>query len=1310
MRVQKRTLMRILLIPLLFVVLFQGLLPFSMLLSSGVKSTMESNAVNLDSYMVENSEVILENAMIEQWSAIRKESAYLNHELTNLLQENGKDVQAFKTDKDLQKEYTARIFPELLESLRRDPTSGVFLVVANDIPVEAAGDYVGFFLRDSDPVTKTDTNSDLLLERGDKQLARENGITLDNSWAPGFRLMGRGARESDDFFYEPYTAGVVHSGADMSSLGYWSMPFILEDHEMDNHKMITYSLPLVCDGVIYGVMGSEISVSYLCNTYFRVQDLNREQTAGYAVAVDRGDGTYESIAGKGTLYDAVQRENDTFTLETTKHENLFQVKGLKIGNQNIYTVMSPMNLYANNVPYKNTHWVLCGFVTEESIFSLGNELYQNILTTIMVCSVLGMGLMFIIIHYVTQPVYRLMDSIRGGIAGLKNFIPSNIQEVDELHEVVEKLTESEIKTENQLNEEKERYRVAVESSNDLFFTYRDQDHTLEIVNSRSHDGLWNISKAQKELFEPNFSREDQGKLVAMMNSQDSTVYAQICRRIKGEPRGRWLEVRGKNITDAKEQDRRIVGYIRDIHETKMRELEQEKKQRLDPVTSFYRLDPGIEQVTRLRENMPSGMLILVDICQFTVISREFGLTFGDVLLEEFSKMFLQVCSCGAEEPPVMIRAGSDELLAWIPGEKESSCRQKLNELKEMFGALIQHSALKLEFRAGLTCAGQENETRELLDQVCTAVSAAECQERDILSWMEAKDCSVQPKEFGKIVSMGYIEQIGLASLVLNILDRCRQADAGLDLIACRLKERYGMENMFITSFHYDFLSSELDYHWKHLTGLRGKKGVVHCKEEEYEKLNQDAQLDAVQSAKEILSVIPMLHKDESSRHGIAVLMSDNGQYSGTIFFMGIDEEILKKEEERKLFWEIGIIIQNRINRDRHDQSAQAKSDFLAHMSHEIRTPMNGIIGMTQIALKNGQSEEVRLDCLKKVESSSKYLLGILNDVLDMSKIESGKMKLVKDDFRLDQMISELYPLLEAKFEEKSQHYHEQVQLKHKWFHGDSLRISQVLVNLLSNAMKYSGNNTDISLIVTETELKDGMSELYFAVKDHGIGVSEEDRQRIFYSFEQVDRSVVGQQGTGLGLAISNRLVHIMGGSISLDSQIGQGSVFSFRIQLKSVKEREQEKETFREEKDFSGVRVLVAEDNPLNMEILQYILEDMGMKVDNAYDGKEAADKFRISKAGYYDLIIMDIMMPVMGGLEATHMIRTMDHPDSDKVPIIAISANAFDEDIRRSLASGMNAHLSKPIEVEKLRETLGKLIKNHLTKSGTERFRENIK
>ena len=1298
MKVQKRKLMRIFLVPLLLVVLFQGIMPFFMLMASGVKDTMESNAVNLDSYLVKNREVMLENAMVEQWSSIRKESTYLNLEMSEFLLENAVDIKAFSTREDLQKSYAQRVFPKLLEFLHRDSTSGVFLVMTNDTPLEEAGDYAGFFIRDSDPVTKIETNSDLLFERGDKELARGSGIAFDSSWFPVFNFKGQGNRASDDFFYEPYAAAMTHPEADMNSLGYWSVPFILEDHVLDNHKMITYSFPLVFDGIVYGVMGTEVSISYLCNTYFRIQDLNSEQTAGYAIAIDNGNGTYESIAGKGILYDAVKREKDVFSLEHTSHEKLFEVKDSKIGDQNIYAVMSKISLYANNVPYKNTNWVLCGFVPEDTIFSLGNKLYTSILTTIFFCAIMGIGLMFIVVRYVIGPVYRLMDSIRGGIEGLKAFVPSDIQEIDELHEVVKNLTENEIRTETQLKEEKERYRVAVESSNDLFFTYRDKAHTLEIVNSKSHDGVWDIKKIQEDLIAPGFSMEDQGKLSAMINSRDSKIYAQICRKIPGKEDGCWLEVRGKVIMDDREKDRRIVGYIRDINETKMRELEQERKQQMDPVTAFYRLKPGMEEIRRVRRRLPEGMMVLVDICHFTVISRDFGLAFGDVLLEQFSKMFLQVCEEGAASTPVMIRAGSDELLAWIPGEKEASCRQKLWKLKERFQGLVRQSTLKLEFKAGFTWGWEENDTATLLHQVCVAVLEAEKKDAATLSWSEVKDTEAAPKQFGKIVSMEYIEEASFASLALNILDRCSQIEAGLDLISCRLNEWFGLENLMITGLNPEFLSSELSYQWKDAAGAEERPGVVHCSEKVFEQLNQDTQEKAMQPVKEVLAVLPLFKENNKENNtektGIAVLMNDNSQYSGTIFFMGVDEEILNREEDRKLFREIGIIIQNRINRNRHDQSAQAKSDFLAHMSHEIRTPMNGIIGMTDIALKDGQSEEVRLDCLKKVKSSSNYLLGILNDVLDMSKIESGKMKLVMDDFQLDKMINGLYTLLEAKFEEKSQHYHLNMQLKHTWFYGDAMRISQVLVNLLGNAVKYSGNDTDISLTVTEKEGENGLSQLYFAVKDHGIGVNEEDRQRIFGSFEQVEHFGTGQQGTGLGLAISNRLVHMMGGSILLDSQVDVGSTFSFRIQLRPVKEHKIQEKAPQNKKDFSGIRVLVTEDNPLNMEILQYILEDMGMKVDNAYDGKEAVDKFEASKIGYYDLIIMDIMMPVMGGLEAAHAIRTMERADSNKVPIVAISANAFDEDIHRSLASGMNAHLSKPVEIDKLRETLGRLLK----------------
>ena len=373
--------------------------------------------------------------------------------------------------------------------------------------------------------------------------------------------------------------------------------------------------------------------------------------------------------------------------------------------------------------------------------------------------------------------------------------------------------------------------------------------------------------------------------------------------------------------------------------------------------------------------------------------------------------------------------------------------------------------------------------------------------------------------------------------------------------------------------------------------------------------------------------------------------------------------------------------------------SQSKTEFLSSMSHEIRTPMNGIIGMTEIALKEGQTEEVRLDCLKKVKGSSKYLLGLLNDVLDMSKIESGKMKLVKDDFQLDKMIGELYPLLEAKFEEKSQKYHQEIHLVNQWFYGDALRLSQVLVNLLSNAVKYSGDHTEITLTVEETRLSDGLSKLQFAVKDHGIGVSEEDRQRIFRSFEQVDRSAVGQQGTGLGLAISNRLVHMMGGTIELESQIGEGSTFRFSITLKPVRAHHVKEEVSRVERDFTGVRVLVTEDNPLNREILQYILEDMGINVNLVENGELAVKAFEESRPGEYAMILMDIMMPVMDGYEASGIIRNMKRPDAAKIPIIALTANAFAEDIVRSSEAGMDAHITKPIDENKLKECMLRLL-----------------
>ncbi len=1279
---RKRSLMFILLVPLLLVVLLQGVLPFSMLLVSRTKETLVDNEVNIDNSMVENRSVILENAMVDQWSAVQKESTYLGSELYQYLNQNTLTMQEFIENREHKQAYCQMVFPELLNYLQRDSSSGIFLILANE---EAeGGEYTGFFLRDSDPTSQTDSYSDLLLERGDKTLSQESEISLDSGWTTNFHFQDPGERSSDDFFYEPYLLALENTDVDMSSLYYWSMPFILEDNALDSHRMITYSVPLIKDGKIYGILGTEVSLSYLEKSYLSVQDLERMQSAGYVLAVAKEDGQYAWIAGKGALFEAVCQDSDTFTLEESGHKNLLHVKGAKVGTQDIYAVTSSLRLYGKQIPYENTDWVLCGLVTEKSIFNLGNQLYYAILSTILFCALLGMLVMSVVVIRILKPVHRLMDSVRGGSAGLKAFQESRILEVDELHDVVEGLTDREQKARNQLNEEKERYRMAVESSGDIFFTYREKYETLEIINSRSHDGLWSMETFREQILKRFFSPADQ-KRCAELLQKGGVISGEFNLKIKGEEEGHWIAFTGKEVSDPESQERRVVGYVRDIHESKTRELEQKAKEQRDPVTGFFWLQPGKEAIEASRKEKPEGILALFDLNQFSYIVGNCGLTFGDVILEEFSKNIRELQESKEQDKSVFVRAGSDEFMVWTPGSTREECEKAVAVLRERFRSLVRESALDLEFRAGMTLASSKDTQALLIRRAGIALAEAKQSEKDFVFWDDVTDSAAQPKPFGEIVSQGYSVQNGLASLALNLFDRDFAMEASLDLMALRLERAFGLKNLFITSFQEEYLTGSLMYEWKHQTGKDGWTVVRHYTEAETQRRKKEALEHRL---------IPLKKKIPGGETvGLVMPMWDSGRYSGDIMLLGIDEEVLSDTGKNATLSEICTILQNCINQKRHDQSARAKSEFLARMSHEIRTPMNGIIGMTEIALREEQSEEKRLDCLKKVQSSSKYLLSLLNDILDMSKIESGKMSLVEEQFDLQGVLLNLHSVLDGRFLEKKQTFRTEISLSHTGYLGDSLRLTQVLVNLLGNAVKYSGEDTEICLTVEETEEKNGCSSLFFAVQDQGIGIAREDQHRIFRNFEQVDISAARQQGTGLGLAISNRLIHMMGSEIHLESEPGKGSCFSFTLQLKRTTVEAKPAEAEDERDSFAGTRVLVAEDNALNMEILCCFLEELGCTPEGAENGELALEKFRQSPEGYYQLILMDVMMPVMDGLEAAHQIRLLDRTDSTTVPIVAVSANAFDEDIRRSLASGMNAHLSKPVEMKKLKEILRELL-----------------
>ena len=1294
---KKKSLWNIFLLPILIIVFVQGAVPFLTLIFSGIRSNMENAVIGLDSHTVENRKVVLENDMIEQWSSVYKESDSLSSALTKVLSNHQMDMQGFMGSGKVQEEYLETVFYDMVEVLQYNSTSGIFLVLGNDGDTDSEGEYKGFWVRDSDPQTKTASRTDLLMERGSKVLSQNMSISLDTSWHTDFHFQGNGKRDADDFFYQPYITAenYVDSRTSMENLGYWSKPFILEEFYKDNHKMITYSAPLVYDKTVYGVLGIEVGVNDLTK-FFPVKDLDSDLNAGFALVVDHGNGNYEGIAGEGALYDAVSRDGSDFVLEEPVQENLRLVQGAAIGKQQIYGLVSNLELYSRNVPYEDTQWALCGFVTEDSVYGLISDVYERILGAILGSALMAVILVYFLVQYTTEPVYHLVESVRGGVKGIHGFQESGIQELDELHKVIENLTDTQMQTENQLLEEKERYRIAVESSQDAFFTYKCKEKLLEIVNSKGNDGVWDCGKHPEFLDNDSIHPADKAKLVNAVKSSDGVLDVDFrLQHANGE--FQWVNLSGSITFDENKERSRVVGCIHNVHQHKLLEQAQKRKQIYDSITSFYRLGSGLEVVETLCRDDPEGVLVLLEIQQFSKIDERYGLIFGDIILEQFAGLLAKRFQEDGLNGGIYIRAGADQMLVWLPVCTTGPIVRSVQGLEKEFGALTDEKHLSLSLKCGIAVTGSRNSLSEALEQTKTALTAARHGKQEIMFYEELstveKACAVDVA-FAEVASLERLKEMTLSSIALNLFDRDGDTSVVLDILALKLQEKYHLTDIVITHFNGEYMVNNLLYCWKTWKKKDGWDGMVHCSEKQYQHFVETQEMQQLLTSGESIRKEPLIQPFASGRNDIVFHMTDNGQYSGSIVFRDIDQDVLEKKEECKCLEEISAIIQNRLNLERHDLSAKAKSDFLARMSHEIRTPMNGIIGMTEIALKDGQTEERRIDCLRKIEYSSEYLLGLINDILDMSKIESGKMRLIEEKCNLMEMIQGLRPLLEAKLNENNIQYIADIQLKNHWFMADSLRLNQVLVNLLGNALKYSRPDGHVWLTVRETEEEKGFSNLYFQVRDDGIGIAPEKQQLIFRQFEQADNSEnARKQGTGLGLAISRRIVRMMDSDIKLESEPGKGSSFSFNVKLQPVSGEKTTVTSQPEEISFPGKRILVVEDNELNMEIICTILENYGIETEQAVNGKEAVRRMEESVPGYYDMIFMDIMMPEMDGLEATRTIRNLDREDCKKIPIYAMSANAFDEDVKRSLASGMNGHLSKPVNLQVLEKTLQKVL-----------------
>ncbi len=382
--------------------------------------------------------------------------------------------------------------------------------------------------------------------------------------------------------------------------------------------------------------------------------------------------------------------------------------------------------------------------------------------------------------------------------------------------------------------------------------------------------------------------------------------------------------------------------------------------------------------------------------------------------------------------------------------------------------------------------------------------------------------------------------------------------------------------------------------------------------------------------------------------------------------------------------------------ERVRQANSAKSEFLSDMSHDLRTPINGILGMLAILEKSQDDLERQRECRNKIRVSTEHLLSLVNDVLQVSKLESGRPAAVEEPFDLHGAVEDCIAVLSPLAEERGIRLElEKSGLRHGRVIGNPLHLRQILINVIDNALKYNRPHGSVFVRAEEAAFRDGTASCRFVIEDTGIGIGEDFKEHIFEPFTQEHQDArTNYHGVGLGMSIVKKLVDQMKGTVEVDSQLGRGSVVRITLPLRVDEARSGAPagDNWDVQGDVAGMRVLLVEDNEINCEIVEYILREAGAEVVTANDGKAAVDAFAASGPGTFDCILMDLMMPVMSGYEAARVIRGMKRPDAEAVPIIALSANAFEEDVAMAKDAGMNEHLAKPVDIRKMFQVMSRL------------------
>lgn len=732
-----------------------------------------------------------------------------------------------------------------------------------------------------------------------------------------------------------------------------------------------------------------------------------------------------------------------------------------------------------------------------------------------------------------------------------------------------------------------------------------------------------------------------------------------------------------------------------------KEFRQNKKKTRDKLTNLLVAGEGrcvIEQYLS-EENGKDGMLFLVDVDQLWKINEMYGCFFGDEAIKEISKLILE----RVNKEDVVARIGGDEILIYRSeiSVKEAYAfgRDICKEVKELYQNEKQENVLSCSI--GMMNSGLIKEYEELLKYAEFALEYVKHhQVGEVLYYIDMKDeidesiqsSKFSPREDYSEVRFGSRSKDTLL-FVRKLLEKSKSLKTAIYMIMARIGREYGLRRIALMEADQDFLSNHILIQWKKNEKMKELPKRLPITEYNFETLKENLTQNEYFIAEHVSMDENYKSEGNSVDCSLLICTLNNQKDITSIMVYECEEaEAGWPEEICELLKEITNLIELYHRRNSMNKEIKEKSEFLSGISHEIRTPMNAIYGWTSIARKHTDDKHKVKEYLDKIDTSSKYLLTIMDEILDVESMENGRYEMVREKFSLSELYRQIEDLFWEQSEEKQMKLYLVNQSENDWFLGDRKHLQQSIVNILDYVLK----NTEKNSSVTLHSMKMGNlteEKMRFSIEStgkYGYSYELEQLKEMLGETETMFRTKLGD--ISLPLLISNRFIQSLGGQMEVGEAEG-GLYLSFVIPLEPIEITAEQDEMTERDYNFQGKRLLLVEDNLLNVEVAQTLLEMVGFEVDVAENGKVAVEKFDKNEDGSYDAILMDIRMPIMDGLEATRRIRNLGKKDSRTISIVALSANAHDEDAKKSIANGMNGHLAKPIEVSDLYRMLDQLI-----------------